>query len=94
MTKSRLSFAGLQTLLASENELLWKFHITIYIFIYNYKFSIKEILLRLLCFDMGCTLVDQIGKGLLTPTSSHVINPLIKHILISLTYFVPCKVVP
>ena len=38
--------------------------------------------------------IDRIGYGLFTPISSHVMNLLIKLLLISLTYFVPCKVVP
>ena len=38
--------------------------------------------------------IDRIGLGLFIPISSHVINLLIKHLLNSLTYFMPCKVVP
>ena len=38
--------------------------------------------------------IDKIGKGLFTPISSHVINLLIEHLLISPPSFMPCKVVP
>ena len=40
------------------------------------------------------TSIDKIGRGLFTPISNHVTGFLIKLLLIFLTYFALCKVVP
>ena len=39
-------------------------------------------------------IIDKMGQGLSTLISGHVINLLIKHLLISPTLFMSCKVVP
>ena len=59
------------------------------------KISLVRRFVHSLFFNRQCFVLGRsIGKALFTPISSHVINLLIKHLLIILKYFVPCKVVP